>query len=87
MLNKKGEMKTSYFCFAKLFRAIFLKHSRTKIPLGFALSSSYAFLGNVSVESYLTDGEALTVLCFVVKHAGSGQSTREVERNTRRRQF
>ena len=86
MLNKKGKMKTPYFCFAKLVRGIFFKRSRTRIPFSLALSNSYALLGNASVESNLTNGEPSTVLCFVVKHAGSGQSTREVGRNTRRRQ-
>ena len=32
---------------------------------------------------HLTNREALTVLCSVVKHAGSGQSTKEVQRETR----
>ena len=50
------------------------------------MSNSYALLGNASVQSYLTNGEASTVLCFVVKLAGSSQSTREVGRNTRLRQ-
>ena len=31
---------------------------------------------------YKTSREALTLLCSVVKHAGSGESTQEVRRNT-----
>ena len=34
-------------------------------------------------KPYLTNREALTVLCSVVKHAGSGQSTKEVQGETR----
>ena len=30
-----------------------------------------------------TNGEALTVLCFVVKHLGSGYTTHKLEGNTR----
>ena len=42
--------------------------------------------GSVDVNVDLTNKEALTVLCSVVKHAGSGQSTKEVQ-GERRNEF
>ena len=57
-------------------------HERTSRHLFCALFVEY-YSDQIPEQFYLTNREALTVLCSVVKHAESGQSLKEVQGETR----